>query len=250
MLTSSYIHIPGIGKVVEKKIWSTGTRSWDEFLERKHELPLPCSKSEKICQGIEESMDRLEAKDSEYFATSLPSSEHWRAFRSFSDSVAYVDIETTGLSPSSSKITVIGIYNGNDVKSFVSGINLDDAIEELLKYKYLVTFNGARFDLPFIKKEYPQIEFKHLHADIMYSLRRIGYIGGLKQIEEDLGISRTEDTIGIDGLEAIRLWNRYERGNDDALDLLLEYNREDIVNLEKIIKLTYEDLMDYTFESQ
>ena len=250
MLTSTYIHIPGIGKSVERKIWSTGTHSWEDFLDKKDIIPIAASKSEMICQGIEESMEKLNANDSEYFASLMPSSEHWRGFRSFSDSVAYVDIETTGLSPSSSKITVIGIYNGKDVKSFIHGINLDDVVEELSKYKYLVTFNGARFDLPFIKKEYPQIEFNQMHADIMYSLRRIGYSGGLKKIEVDLGISRSDDTTGIDGFEAVRLWNRYERGNEDALDLLLEYNREDIVNLEKILELTYEDLMKHTFRSQ
>ncbi len=250
MLTSTYIHIPGIGKAVEKKIWSTGTRSWNDFLERKNELPIAASKSEKICQGIEESMEKLKAKDSEYFAGCFPSSEHWRGYRSFTDSVAYVDIETTGLSPSSSKITVVGIYDGKDVKSFVHGINLDDVVEELSKYKYLVTFNGARFDLPFIKKEFPEIEFNQMHADIMYCLRRIGYSGGLKKIEVNLGISRSDDTTGIDGFEAVRLWHRYERGNEDALDILLEYNREDIVNLEKILELTYEDLMKHTFGTQ
>jgi len=58
---------------------------------------------------------------------------------------------------------------------------------------FLVTYNGARFDLPFIKHEYPEIEFDQLHADLMYPLRRIGYTGGLKVIERMLGVTRSED---------------------------------------------------------
>ncbi|MEE8414618.1 MAG: ribonuclease H-like domain-containing protein, partial [Dehalococcoidales bacterium] len=45
-----------------------------------------------------------------------------------------------------------------------------------------------------------------------------------------LGIERklTE----VDGLEAVRLWWRYVNDYDDiALATLLEYNREDVVNL-------------------
>jgi hypothetical protein len=111
-----------------------------------------------------------------------------------------------------------------------------------------VTFNGARFDLPFIRKEYPGFSYENkMHADIMYCLRRIGLCGGLKKIEVDLGISRSEETTGIDGFEAVRLWNRYEKGNEQALDLLLQYNREDIVNLETILEITYEDLKKQAF---
>jgi len=37
---------------------------------------------------------------------------------------------------------------------------------------------------------------------------------------------------GIGGVEAVALWWRYQIDHDrKALDLLLEYNREDVVNL-------------------
>jgi hypothetical protein len=188
--------------------------------------------------GIRDSVERLECRDFEFFAKSLPTSEHWRAFREFSDKVAYVDIETTGLSPGSSYITVVGIYDGKEARTFVKGIDLDDIVDIFPKYEYLVTFNGARFDLPFIKREFPEIEFNQLHADLMYPLRRIKLSGGLKKIECELGISRAEETVGISGFDAVRLWHQYERGDEDALDLLLKYNREDIVNLKTIIDMT------------
>ncbi|MCD4702942.1 MAG: ribonuclease H-like domain-containing protein [Methanosarcinaceae archaeon] len=238
MLTSTYIHIPGIGKTVEQKIWINGIRTWTDFLNDPDPIPISQSKKEMISAGIVLSEEKMHARDSAFFARALPSSEHWRAFRSFADSVAYVDIETTGLSPSSSKITVVGIYDGKQARAYVRGIDLDEIVDILPKYKYLVTFNGARFDLPFIKKEFPQITFDQLHADLMYPLRRIGHTGGLKKIEHKLGITRSDATDGMDGFEAVRLWKAHERGDEHALDLLLEYNREDIVNLETIIDLT------------
>ncbi len=87
---------------------------------------------------------------------------------------------------------------GEKSKTYIKDINLDDIVEEFSKYRLLVSFNGARFDLPFIKSEFPEIEFKQLHIDLMYPLRRIGYNGGLKNIEKLLGISRSEDTESTD----------------------------------------------------
>ncbi len=52
-------------------------------------------------------------------------------------------------------------------------------------------------------------------------------------MERTLGIPRrlTE----VNGLEAVRLWWRYENDYDEqALRTLLEYNREDVVNLKTL----------------
>ena len=146
--------------------------------------------------------------------------------------------------PTRDKITVVGIYDGKESKTYIRDINLDDIVEEFSKYKLLVSFNGARFDLPFIKSEFPEIEFKQLHIDLMYPLRRIGYNGGLKNIEKLLGISRSEDTEGMTGFDAVRLWKKYERGDQEALDKLIKYNKEDIVNLKTIIELTYPKMVE------
>ena len=249
MLTSTYIHIPRVGRTIEHKIWSHGIRTWGDFMEGHEKVPMSQPKRASIIEGLQESMDRLEAGDHRFFAKALPSSEHWRAYRDFSDRVAYVDIETTGLSQNRDHMTVVGIYDGKTAKTYVRGIDLDDIVEEFEKYDLLVTFNGARFDLPFIKHEYPQIEFDQLHIDLMYPLRRIGLKGGLKKIEHDLGITRSDETTGITGFDAVRLWREYERGSEEALDILLEYNREDIVNLETILGKTHLEFIEKTFSA-
>jgi uncharacterized protein YprB with RNaseH-like and TPR domain len=68
----------------------------------------------------------------------------------------------------------------------------------------------------------------------MYPCRRLGLDGGLKAIEREVGIDRELDD--IDGWEAVRLWHRYERGDGDALDRLVRYNRADARNLEALSK--------------
>jgi len=64
----------------------------------------------------------------------------------------------------------------------------------------------------------------------VYDCWRMNLYGGLKSVETRLGISR--QTKGVGGREAAMLWHRYERhGDNDALNLLLRYNREDVLNL-------------------
>ena len=49
-------------------------------------------------------------------------------------------------------------------------------------------------------------------------------------MEEQLGIARVSK--GIDGMEAMRLWERYRFTMDEeALRVLLRYNRDDVKNL-------------------
>lgn len=244
MLKNTYIHMPGVGKALERKIWASGIRSWDEFLEMEDRLSIPSTRKTRICEEIKVSSRHLDLKDCFFFSQRLPSAEHWRAYPVFSDSVAFFDIETTGLSPVRDKITVVGIYNGKESRTYVRGINLEDMVEEFSKYSLLISFNGARFDIPFIKSEFPEIGFKQLHIDLMYPLRRIGFAGGLKNIEKLLGICRSADTDGMDGFDAVRLWRQYEKGDKEALGLLVKYNREDIVNLKTIIELTFPKMVE------
>lgn len=68
---------------------------------------------------------------------------------------AYLDIETTGLSPKYSEITVVGIHlhNGIDAKfiQLLGGdVTADKILEALQGVNIIYTYNGSRFDLPFI----------------------------------------------------------------------------------------------------
>jgi uncharacterized protein YprB with RNaseH-like and TPR domain len=197
---------------------------------------------EVVNAEISRSLEQLDRGNQGFFREKLPPRELWRAFPEFRDSIAYLDIETTGLSPYGDDITVIGLYDGNDVHTFVQGINLRDFKEAVQQYKLLVTYNGAGFDLRFIEEQFSGIDLDQIHIDLRFPLYRIGLKGGLKAIERNVGISRAEETEGLDGFDAVRLWREYERGNQESLDLLIAYNREDIVNLETLMRIAYATL--------
>lgn len=248
MLTNSYIHLPGIGAATEQRIWGRGIRSWDDFLESHQAIGLPESRVRTIMEGINESAAQLEAGEHTYFANCLPPKEHWRAYRQFRDDTLFLDIETTGLSPKSSDITMIGVHGMGGTRVFIKGIDLDEFPSVLEGCRTLVTFNGARFDLPFISHSFPGIRFGQLHIDLMYPLRRLGLGGGLKHIETVLGLSRSDETSGLSGFDAVRLWHRYLRGSQEALDTLVTYNIEDICNLETIIEMVYPELVENAYQ--
>src|SRR5947208_16810761 len=106
----------------------------------------------------------------------------------------------------------------------------------------LVTFNGSRFDVPFLRKAFPRMGLDLIHMDVLHPLRRLGFFGGLKSIEPEMGISRSEETSGLRGSDAIALWHPYQTGDDDALDLLVTYNLERPVNLEQLAEFVYTSL--------
>ncbi|MBN2075131.1 MAG: ribonuclease H-like domain-containing protein [Dehalococcoidales bacterium] len=152
----------------------------------------------------------------------------------------FLDIETTGLSPKESEITVIGFYicSGMEARS-VQLVGRDITRTEILATlegaDTIYTYNGARFDLPFIYQHLGiNLAEMYDHCDLMFQCWRNNLKGGLKGVEKQLGIGR--ESVGVDGFEAIRLWYRYLYSADlEALDTLLRYNLEDVVNL-KILK--------------
>jgi len=70
----------------------------------------------------------------------------------------------------------------------------------------------------------------------------LGYQGGLKKIEDMFGIQRSSRTRGLDGWDAVRLWHEYQRGSRGALEVLVEYNREDICNLEPLMRFVFDEM--------
>lgn len=152
---------------------------------------------------------------------------------------AYLDIETTGLSPAYHEITTIGIYltDGIDAR-FVQlvgeEVTADNILEALQGVTEIYTYNGSRFDLPFIHS-HAGINLAALfqHCDLMYECWRNDLYGGLKAVEQQLGIQRRLKN--VHGYEAVRLWWKYQNDYDEnALATLLEYNKEDVINLKTL----------------
>ncbi len=147
----------------------------------------------------------------------------------------YLDIETSF----GGEITIVGVFCPPDrviqlVGDEVNWTNLWNALEGVSE---ILTYNGARFDLPVIKRVVRLDLNKYFECrDLMYACWDRNLYGGLKKVEEQLGIGRASK--GIDGMEAMRLWERYRLyGDESALQTLLQYNRDDIVNLRHLENL-------------
>ena len=153
MLQHTFQHIAGVGEKTEKKIWTAGLTTWQEFLNASHRASLARWQRDAICFELEASLTSLEKKDAAYFTQRLPCRLHWRLYPEFAERVAYLDIETTGLSAGYSYITVIGLYDGTAPRVYVRGQNLYQFVRDIQDYTLLVTYNGRQFDLPYIRAE-------------------------------------------------------------------------------------------------
>ncbi len=235
MLKKTFCHVSGISENTEKVLWENGVSDWDYFLENFENIScIGKSKLNKIKSELLFSKQNLDENNLSYFKDKIPNKEHYR-MKNYGK-IAYVDIETTGLSKYTDIITMIGIYDGTTAKSYISGQDLEEAYEKLKEFDIIVTFNGKSFDIPFIEHHAKQ-KYNIIHFDLRFMLKEFGLAGGLKKIETQLGIVRPDEVDGVDGFEAVRLWRRYKKGDENALKKLLIYNKEDIVNLK--------DLLDY-----
>ncbi len=245
MIKNSFIFLEKISAAKERKLWQQGILDWDDFLKAKRIKGISAAAKIYYDRKITEARRQLYEGNSSYFAGLLPQTEHWRLYEFFKEDAVYLDIETDGLS-SNNDVTLVGIFDGLDTKTMIRRVNLDWQLlrKELAKYKIVVTFNGSVFDLPFMKKRYGEMMPKLPHYDLRFCCSRIGLKGGLKMIEKELGIRRSNSIVekmcGGDAAQLYRMWRG--SGDDYYLKLLVEYNEEDVINLKRIAEHTCKEL--------
>lgn len=240
MIKNSFIFIPGIGEKTEQYLWKNGILTWDD-LEKIYLPRLNNAKRKIVRDYLKSAKTALKKMDSSFFAKYLPCREYWRMFKEFRNKTLFLDIETTGTSVYYDIITVIGTFDPhrNKIKIFLRDKNLKEIRDYLRNYEIIVTFNGKLFDIPFIKKEFPEIKLPPVHIDLRFLLRSLGFTGSLKEIEKKVGIRREKDIEEINGKEAAVLWSKFVKGDDEALRKLLLYNISDTINLEKLMQFVY-----------
>ncbi|MBF0344150.1 MAG: ribonuclease H-like domain-containing protein [Nitrospirae bacterium] len=245
MIKHTFCVFDGIGEKIEKKLWQEGIITWDDFV---NEDTIPFVSRERKC-NINKSLKFytkwLEDGNWALFARQIKRKDHWRFFEFFKNDAVCLDIETNGLATEcGGYVTMVGLYDGNEYKCMVRGKGLTEAnlIKALSPYKYLITFYGAVFDVPFLIKNYPALRFDMMHYDICLDSKRIGLRGGFKKFEKWFGINRDDEVEGMNGYDAVRLWQMYKRGDNSSLNTLIKYNREDTVNLLAVAEYVYSQL--------
>ena len=252
MIRNSFIFLERVGEKIEQNIWNDGIHDWDSFLKKENIKGLSKSRKLYYDRKIIDARRALFNSDSSYFLNVMPQAETWRLYNFFREDAVFLDIETTGLSKLDDDITVFGLYDGLNTKTMIKGINMDyhGLKKELSKYKLIVTFNGASFDIPFIEKRYPGLLPKVPNFDVRSITGRLGLTGGLKNIEKELNLARKEIIKDFHGGDAVTLWRMYRAtGNEDYLNLLVEYNEYDIVNLKKVAETCIKKMKDSLFNS-
>jgi len=246
MLKNTFCHFPGIGLSTERRLWDFGVQCWEDLFSADI-ANLSRKRRDSLADHVKESLEHFEKSNSKYFAELLPSDQQWRLFPDFRDGVAYLDIETTGLSDND-QITTIAVYDGESIFTYVQGQNLNRFKEDIKKYSVIVTYNGKCFDVPFLQRHF-KITINQAHIDLRFVLRSLGHRGGLKECERRLGIDRG-DLIGVDGFFAVLLWRDFKTNkNQKALETLLAYNIQDVVSLETLMTIAFnKKLKDTPFE--
>lgn len=161
----------------------------------------------------------------------------------------FFDIETTGFSPLSSYIYMIGIYylkDGVYTTTQYLAENINDEVliiklfsEFIKSYNFIISFNGDGFDIPFIRQRAKQYNinnpFEGINSiDIFKDIHHIKNMLKLenykqKTLERFLGIDREDLYTGGD---LIKVYNDYcSNHKDEELELLLLHNKEDIEGL-------------------
>lgn len=171
--------------------------------------------------------------------------------------IAFLDIETDGLSHLYNKIVLIGlnIVSNNDAKIIQlfsdKGTKKDEAeilnrlIFLLKEIDIIYTFNGSTFDIPFITKKLKQYKIynifeKKTHIDLIKVIRKNRKKLGLencklKTVEKHIGIDRKDE---ISGKESVMLYKEYLKTKAPALEkTILQHNFDDIYYLPDILKL-------------
>jgi uncharacterized protein YprB with RNaseH-like and TPR domain len=245
MLERTFIHISGIGRKTEQRLWLAGIDDWRQGLEPPAAARLSSRLRALLHRHLPESQAALERGDFAYFQRLERFGETWRAYERFKNRCAFVDIETCGLQPGQDRLTVVGIYDGQRYRAYIQGRNLADVPDALDEYAMLVTFNGDCFDLPFLARSFRGWRRRALHVDLRWAARRIGWRGGLKTVERMAGFARPAELQGMDGFDAVRLWWAYENDGDrSALDTLLAYNRADVEALAPLMEACLDRLRD------
>ncbi|MFW6414442.1 MAG: ribonuclease H-like domain-containing protein [Verrucomicrobiota bacterium] len=235
MIEGALHHLPAIGGKRLELLREAGICDWHELRCQPPELiGLRADKWARVCAEIEQCENAVATDDLNYLLKRFATIDHWRVLERYFTRATFFDIETDGLGWES-EITVIVCRQGDEFYKFVNGENLEDFLYFLEDVELLVSFNGNTFDVPRVERAFNIPDLPCPHLDLRWVCYHEGLKGGLKRIEQKLGILRPPDLLDLDGAEAVRLWYRWrDVGDERARKLLVKYCGADVAALELV----------------
>lgn len=194
---------------------------------------------------------------SENWAGTIYSTNAWRFYTDQIPSV-FLDIETTGLSPSHHAAILTGIGCPQEERLTVTQYFahnpaeerdvLESTYAELCRNFFWITYNGNAFDIPFLEKRMRKYGItEHLPFHQSFDLYRIlrkfsplpSILPNLKQktVENFLGLA-VDRTDEISGKESVQLYEQYiESPSASQRETILLHNRDDVIQLSRLLKV-------------
>jgi uncharacterized protein YprB with RNaseH-like and TPR domain len=238
VIRSTFRIAPGLGRWQEARLWESGIATWDDFPAPPRTVLGPALDA-RVRAAMARARAALEAGDAEALAAMIPRNERWRLYAAFAADAAFLDVECDG-----EALTAIGVLDRDGPRVFLAGRDLDAFPGAAGGWKLLVTYNGLAFDVPELRRTFPGWRPPRAHVDLCHLWRRLGHAGGLKLLEAETGVGRPPHLQGVRGHDAVRLWRAHERGDREALRLLVEYNLHDAVNLRTLMDLGYNRMIE------
>lgn len=245
MIRRTFQHIPGVGPWREKDLWARGILNWDLFPDAG--VPAISKKADEVARvRIAEAQNALERRDLRAMGKLFPPREHWRLYGEFADRAMFFDIEMDGQGEGASPTVVSLFSEKHGIELFINGRNLDALPAAMAKHELWVSFNGSVYDVPLLQGYFKgALVEPAVHVDLRFFGRKSGFKGGLKQIEDAVGIGRPPHLKGVNGMDAVILWRAYRRTGDVAiLRFLVEYNLYDTIQLRSLIDIGWNRAID------
>jgi len=246
--------IPGIGQATENKLKEQGFKDIPSLL-----------KHDKYCKHAKIAIEQLDSNSfKDIFNIVRKNSQSQNNVLKCLSGINYenfkfMDIETLGLS--NVPIILIGVAelskNGKSIESNQYLLRekseepavLEAFMSHLDENSVYVSYNGASFDIPFIKNrcDYYRIKNEHnlIHYDLLYYARRLWRSKlpncKLTTVEKHLfDIERVDD---VPGSYIPSFYKSYEKENNiGPLIPIIEHNRMDIISLAKFLMKMYEEV--------
>jgi len=178
--------------------------------------------------------------------------EHYGCWKGNTERIGFLDIETTNLDAnfgimlsycikdSDSKKIDEAVITVADIKNGTAGDEdcrvVKKCVEDLQKYDKLVTYYGVRFDMPFIRTRAVSmgIPFPSYgtikHQDVYFLVRNKFKLNSNRLENACRVLLGASDKTKID----YKHWRAAARGDKKALDYVVEHNRYDVLDLEKL----------------
>ncbi len=233
--------IAGVGPWRENDLWQHQIHTWDDFEAALRIAPVLSAEDDRqMMLAIETAREALARRDLMNLARLIPKREWWRLCETFSETSAFIDVECDA----AGEISILGVSDATGFRSYRADCDLENAAMQLQQRSLWITFHGATFDVPKLQriqgKPSPMV-----HVDLRFLTGRLGFRGGLKRIETEMGLNRPQHIQDVDGAGAISLWSMWhDDGDRHALEKLIEYNFYDVVHLRQILQLGIEHMCD------